>query len=564
MKRILLIFFVTVIVLSSFAIVGLYNFIAIAPPKVPDLDTADFQVVKKNDSLWVCNHSWLHHSRTGLYEMFIEGEAYQRGLIAGKLSKAQIYKQEAAFVDQIHKMVPSNNYLRLLRLLLYIFNRNIDHYIKPEFLQEIYGLSQSASDDFDDIGSKFKRILNYHAAHDIGHMLQNYNLVGCTSFASWNDKSADSGLIIGRNFDFYVGDKFAEDKIVSFVKPDSGYNFMMITWGGMTGVVSGMNDQGLSVTINSAKSFIPVHIATPISLISRHILQYAKNFTEAKKIADSYNTFVSESLLIGSAVDKKAFIIEKSPYKSDVMAADSCYLICTNHFQSDTFKNDQQNLMQQKETPTLYRFNRTKQLVHQQFPLDEYSTLTILRNPYGMNGEKIGNTNEMAVNQYIAHHSIIFKPAKLQIWISTSPYQLGEFVCYDLNKVFSGEKSPLKSREIYENSLSLPPDWNLVRDYYCSVPGYKILREILLEKIYHTSTTIDESLLNRFIRSNPDYFQVYSLVGEYYFIFGEYQKALTYFNQASGKQIPFYSEQHTIKSRIEDCRMILSKLTVSN
>ncbi len=58
------------------------------------------------------------------------------------------------------------------------------------------------------------------------------------SFGTWNDRSKDSSLIIGRNFDFYVGDKFAEDKIVAFYKPDKGYRFMFITWAGFTGVVS--------------------------------------------------------------------------------------------------------------------------------------------------------------------------------------------------------------------------------------------------------------------------------------------------------------------------------------
>ena len=32
----------------------------------------------------------------------------------------------------------------------------------------------------------------------------------------------DSSMIIGRNFDFFVGDKFAEDKIVAFFNPSNG------------------------------------------------------------------------------------------------------------------------------------------------------------------------------------------------------------------------------------------------------------------------------------------------------------------------------------------------------
>ena len=78
--------------------------------------------------------------------------------------------------------------------------------------------------------------LNYDAAHDIGHAMQEYMLVGCSSFAVWNQESADSSLVVGRNFDFYVGESFAENKIVLFMNPENGYKYASITWPGMMGV----------------------------------------------------------------------------------------------------------------------------------------------------------------------------------------------------------------------------------------------------------------------------------------------------------------------------------------
>src|SRR5690606_6731188 len=112
-------------------------------------------------------------------------------------------------------------------------------------------------------------------------------------------KTIDGEMIVGRNFDFYAGDDFAKEKIIAFVNPSEGHKFMSVTWGGMIGVVSGMNDQGLTVTINAGKSEIPFVAKTPISIVTREILQYASNIEEAIEIAKKREVFVSEAIFVG-------------------------------------------------------------------------------------------------------------------------------------------------------------------------------------------------------------------------------------------------------------------------
>lgn len=134
----------------------------------------------------------------------------------GALLRDLMYYQEQVFVDQIHRIVPSDLYLSFLKVLITIFNRNLGEYVPEENRLEIYAMSQSCSHEFDAIGTPYQRQLNYHAAHDIGHAMQEYMLVGCSSFAVWGDRSADSSLLVGRNFDFYVGDDFARNKLITF------------------------------------------------------------------------------------------------------------------------------------------------------------------------------------------------------------------------------------------------------------------------------------------------------------------------------------------------------------
>ena len=134
---------------------------------------------------YTIKNNWFRKSNSGLYEMYVEGTPFELGVVNGKLTKELVQRQEDHFSEQINKMIPSKFYLHFLKYFIGWFNRNLDKNVTEEYKEEIYGVSESASDKYDYIGSNYQRILNYHAAHDIGHALQNLALVGCTSFGTW-------------------------------------------------------------------------------------------------------------------------------------------------------------------------------------------------------------------------------------------------------------------------------------------------------------------------------------------------------------------------------------------
>ncbi|HTD40581.1 MAG TPA: C45 family peptidase, partial [Mucilaginibacter sp.] len=252
---------------ALFVILTVYLFcVAIEyPPKPRDRSSEKLLRNEPSPGFYTIKNNWFRKSKSGLFELYVEGEPYEQGVINGKLTKELVVKQEDYFTEQIAKIVPSKFYRSFLKYFVAWFNRNLDKNVTEEDKEEIYGISQSASDKYQYIGSNYQRILNYHGAHDIGHALQSMALVGCTSFGTWGVRSEDSTMIIGRNFDFYVNDDFARDKIVAFYSPAQGNKFMTVTWGGFIGAVSGMNDKGLTVTINAAKSVVPTGAATPVS-----------------------------------------------------------------------------------------------------------------------------------------------------------------------------------------------------------------------------------------------------------------------------------------------------------
>lgn len=110
------------------------------------------------------------------------------------------------------------------------------------------------------------------------------------------------------------------------------------------------------------------------------------------------------------------------------------FIMCANHFQSNGLAHTKSNLEQMNESASAYRYERLTELLDANGKNTVKKTVDILRNRQGLHNEDIGMGNEKAINQLIAHHSIVFEPKKLLVWVSTSPWQLGEYVAYDLNK----------------------------------------------------------------------------------------------------------------------------------
>ncbi|HEX4851587.1 MAG TPA: C45 family peptidase, partial [Puia sp.] len=489
-------------------------------------------------------NNWFRKSKSGLYELYVEGSPFERGAVNGKLTKELLVKQEEYFNDQITKMIPSRFYLHFLKYFIGWFNRNLDNHVTEEYKEEIYGISGSASDEYQYIGSNYQRILNYHAAHDIGHALQNLALVGCTSFGTWDAKSKDNTMILGRNFDFYVGDKFAQNKIVAFENPSQGHKFMFVTWGGFIGVVSGMNDKGLTVTINAAKSSIPSGSATPVSLVAREILQYAENIDQALAIAKKRKMFVSESFLLGSAEDHKAVIMEKTPDSIGVYDPGKDYIVCANHFQSKELIHSSSNMEQMEGSASIYRYKRMMQLLDSNGKNTVEKTVAILRDRKGLQNEDIGLGNEKAINQLIAHHSIVFEPEKLLVWVSTSPWQLGKFMCYDLNKVFQ-LKGMKTDQEICDTSLTIPADPFLLTTQFRDFEKYRNYKQELQSDLPVN--------LDTFIETNPEFYHTYVLAGDYSYKHRQFAAALHYYQTALTKVIATRKEEDYIHAQIRNC-----------
>lgn len=455
------------LLLSPLLIVLLFIFLSF--PAIPDnvkSITIPEEIPQRVDgTLFKIGNNAFRKSDSGLFELYAEGSPVEIGTYEGRLTEELIKKQENIFVGMLNRFVPGKYSRFMIKKFIHIFNKSMQKDVPEEYLKEIFAVSRVMENNYGGLGESYFRALNYHAAHDIGHLVTNLNLVGCTAFSVKGGKSETGDLITGRNFDFFIGDRFAHDKLISFIKPEKGIPFATISWGGMIGVVSGMNLEGLSITLNAAESEIPFKTGAPVVLVAREILQYADTIEKAVEIARSRNIFVSQMFFVSSANDNKSAVIEKTPEKTEVFYSDKDEIAITNHFVGKlkgTEKRSGLDGLRNSEK----RLERVYELLEKEEKFNEEKIVKTLRNTKGYGDKEVVPGSEEALNQYVAHHSVVFNNTKKIMFVSTFPWQFGEFRAYELEKVFNEFAKLQNDTEISTSELTIPADEFMKSDEY--------------------------------------------------------------------------------------------------
>src|SRR5712675_691445 len=113
----------------------------INPPKIADTSALSWKRTEPDPGFYTLKDNWFRRSESGLYELYVEGKPFDRGVVNGKLTKELIQLQEDYFNEQINKMVPSNFYSHFLKYVIGWFNRDLEKHITEEDKEEIYGIS---------------------------------------------------------------------------------------------------------------------------------------------------------------------------------------------------------------------------------------------------------------------------------------------------------------------------------------------------------------------------------------------------------------------------------------
>lgn len=381
---------------------------------------------------------WIPKEKFGIHQLILEGTPKDRGMKAGALTYELLYLQEKALQSELKYVLPNRTLQKALFFLSMRWFWGIENYLEKWMLEEMWGVSQSASHDFDFLADGYTRQIAYHGLHEVGQTMVDMNpaMMGCTVLAV----PGATGWIVGRNFDFEGGEVFDEHKIMKWVFPETGSPFLSVIWAGMVGAVTGVNANGVFISINAAGTKDFRRVGTPSTLVALKALQFSKTAEEAKEIIEKSDMFITDIFVVSQSHRKILYRIEKTP-KRFVTHVEENPVAITNHLISNEFKDDAINAFRRDKMTSMYRFERGQELVNRYSSMRsnrrpvEY-ILDSLRDKNLKGGIPLPIGNRMAIDSLIATHAVVFDGDNDTLFVSQGPTLVGPFTGFDLKKSF--------------------------------------------------------------------------------------------------------------------------------
>ena len=388
--------------------------------------------------------------------LHLAGDPYALGLHNARLFPELMHRQEESLVDALFAFARGPARAMLIRHTGLAYLAGLDRYLTLPEREEILGLADGAPDGFPELGPRYARLASYHALHELSQRFAFDNpLFACTLVAVGSPMGVDGHAFLARNFDFEGGDVFDIDKVVLAVQPVQGHGFVSIAWAGMAGVVSGMNDRGLAITINAGASSDYNRVGAPTTLLVRRALEQAETVDGAVAVFTSAPRFVTDIIGLADRSGRVA-VLELTP--NHYALRDGTLLAATNHLEAPALVNDRTNLERQTQTTTVPRRQRLAALLQSRStPLGPEDLLAILRDKRAADGSLLPPGHRHALDAFIATHSLIFDATAGLVWVSEGPQAAGPYHGYDVAELVAAHNAD-EARAAFRPSLPPDPD----------------------------------------------------------------------------------------------------------
>ncbi len=475
---------------------------------------------------------WLPRNLDGLNHLILSGHPYKRGQAVGRLTKHLLDLEEDYLVAEMERFFPNVAIRHTLLFAVRRFYWGIEPWFPDWAVHEMAGVSEFSTDKYNFYADPMTRQIAYHGVHELGQMFVDFEKgdFGCTLMAT----PFQNGWVVGRNFDFEAVRILDTEKILKWVFPDDGYAHVAVTWAGMVGAVTGVNEHGVYVSINAAGSADFRRYGTPSTLVLVDVLQRAKTSEEAVKIIEDAEVFITDLFVVTDA-HGSLYRIEKTPDRVRSMKMTGPTAVA-NHLIHPDFAEDGINKFRREQQTTSFRGQRAEALVNAVPPglTDtelEDRMLVMLRDKNNVNGEPLHLGNRRALDALIATHSVIYNSAAGRLFVSKSPALAGGYNGYDLKESFA-QRKPIFVR-------SLPADATVSEEFFFEFKSQ-------LAKLTYAKTQMQDgacelalSILKEQESLLADHTEYLQALGDTYKCLGQTDLARTYW-QRSLSAVPAY------------------------
>ncbi len=426
LKRALIVFVASIVVVQTVFWIS----VRLPVPDVPVPELGEPQLDGRKASLG----GSVLEERAGYWFFLHRGDPITIGAEHARLGEFLIQRVERALFADFKQRMPAPVRLLLPPYLMWTY-RHMPYAIPEEQREELWGFSDTYADSYP--LHPYRRGMYYHALHDItqelvGNPWVDPSVAGaCTGFAATGEGTTNGHLLLARNFDFEVFPLFDQEKVVHLFARDGAIPVFSISWMAMSGVVTGMNADGIWMSLNAARSEGTNRKGPPVSLRIRTILEQARSLDDVRRLLEEVDPIVSDIYLVGDGKTGEAAIIERGQTRMAERGPVGGKISAANHLITDTFEGDEKDQGLRDYSTTLARGMRMAELVDAE-PLSIPRALDILRDKKGPGGLDIAPGNRNAIDAVIATHSVIFDATDRVFWVSTAPNTQGSYRAIDL------------------------------------------------------------------------------------------------------------------------------------
>ncbi|MEE8104644.1 MAG: C45 family peptidase [Planctomycetota bacterium] len=204
--------------------------------------------------------------------------------------------------------------------------RVAESHIAEHHLEEIRGLAEGADISYDDA-----LLIN-----TVVDLLQS---VFCSTVTASGDAAKNGEPIFGRNLDFPGRGMLHKATVVLVWHREGAPDLVSVTWPGLIGVLSGMNDRGVVGATMMIHQFLDEPTpGTPYMLLYRQALEQAGSIADVTRAIESGARTCPNNFMTMDATGASA-VIEWDTDKIAVRQPENGCLCSTNYFRSDVLKD---------------------------------------------------------------------------------------------------------------------------------------------------------------------------------------------------------------------------------